>query len=133
MRATTFQFAFAEQQMGTKIDFLSQFVQRLLTYQMCPEPRQLTFAQERKAFEQGQGHHVIDHAVAEKFEPLVVRLAETAVSQRLAQEDWVGERVSDPLGKITHTEPRQRPPDERSLTLNSNSRLTFPAMGTFFA
>jgi len=72
---------------------------------------------------------MIHHAVTQKLEPLVIRLAKTAVSQRLVKQRRRFEIMAQSrLKRLKPLYPhRQLPP---AVASNSNRRLTLPAMGT---
>src|SRR5690606_9240657 len=101
-------------------------VQRFLANQGGAQARQFAFAQFIEALEERHRHDAVEDAVAEEFQPLVVGLAEAAVSERLLQERGVGERVAEFALQAGQTHPAQFA-DEASKAI---SRLTLPAIGT---
>ena len=68
--------------------------QRLLPHHHCPHARQFTFGKRREAPEQLVGDDAVEHAVAEKLEPLVVLGALRAVSERGSQQLRIVEAMS---------------------------------------
>jgi hypothetical protein len=85
LRAATFQFAFAQAQMAAKIQFEGNAMQRILVDQIGAQTRQTAFRLVGKTLVEHQTDDAVEHAIAEKFEPLVVARAEAAMRQRLME------------------------------------------------
>lgn len=90
-----FLFALADPEVPRKIEANSERMKCRLAHEVRPHPGQLSLRQVGKALEQGEGDHAIQHAVADELEPLIVRLAETAVRQSLAQAARFDENVTE--------------------------------------
>ena len=74
--------------------------QRLLAHQARAQLGQLAFGKLREARVELVGDRAVEHAVAEKFEPFVVRRAVTAMRQRLLEEPRIGEAVAQQLFEV---------------------------------
>jgi hypothetical protein len=69
--------------------------QRFFAHQARAQLGQPAFGELREARVELVGHGASEDAVAQEFEPLVVRRAEAAVGQRLLKEAGVGEPVPE--------------------------------------
>ena len=93
--AAAFHLARAQIQRFAQLHFARQRRQRVLIDQIGAQPRQLAFGQLGKGVVQHPRHGVIQNAVADKLQPLVVQSGMAAVGQRLPQQGFVGKRVAD--------------------------------------
>ena len=84
-------FAFTQSDHTGQAEFHGQFVQRVLLNQVGAHPRQIAFGLILQCAVEHAGDSQIQHRVAEKLQPFVVRRAETAMRQRQCQQAGVAE------------------------------------------
>lgn len=82
-----------EDQVFPETESGSNFGQCRILNQRSPQPAQLTFARILGPVEQQLGYNEIQHGVAEKFQPFIVRAAGASMRQGLPQQSCIFEFV----------------------------------------
>ncbi len=122
-----FQLALAQTQGIAQAKIGGNFGQGFLTHQVGAQARQFAFLERREMLIQERRDGAVEHAVAQKLEPFVVRGGVAAMRQRLPQQFRLPEAVSERL-----LQPRGQ---NQSLEdpVKSRIRLTFANRGMRFS
>ena len=89
--------AFSQEKILPKADGLRRAKQRLFTHGRRPRPAHAPLAHGGIGFKQIAARAKLEHSVAEELQPLVVLSAVRGVGERLPQQRFIPETVSDPL------------------------------------
>ena len=121
-----------ENEMFPQAEFLGHALEVMPVHESCPQHGQPALGQLREAAIELRGDGQLQHRIAEKFEPLVVRkplplfMTEGCVSQRLTQQVAIGKRMAETFLKLFETRTHTKGGQEDLSTFHWNLTWRMP-------